>query len=119
MELTYAKVGDYYLPELVLDDEEGMEDQPLGKYGELRQRFLMEHHHGTYTAMLLEGRLMPHLREVDRRAQEQVDRIVNELKASNGVDEAMKSRDQLGWVQAVNAFLAQAEEIVLPEIVYR
>ncbi len=119
MELTYTKVGDFFLPDLVLDDEEGMEEMPLGKYGELRERFLKEHHHGTYTAMLLDGRLMPHLREVDRRAQEQVDRIVNELKRSNGVDEAMKSRDQLGWVQAVNAFLAQAEEIVLPEIVYR
>jgi len=119
MELTYTKVGDYYLPDLMLDDEEGMEEMPLGKYGELRQRFLKEHHHGTYTAMLLDGRLMPHLREVDRRAQEQVDGIVDELKKRNGIDEGMKSRDQLGWIQAVNAFLAQAEEIVLPEIVYK
>ncbi len=118
-ELTYTKVGDYYLPDLMLDDEEGMEDQPLGKYGELRQRFLMEYHHGTYTSMLLTGRLMPHLREIDRQAREQVDRIVEELKKRNGVDEAMKSRDQLGWVRAVNSFIAQAEETVLPGIVYR
>lgn len=119
MELTYHQEGDYLIPDLELDDEEGMEDMPLGKYGMLRQTFLMEHHHGTYTSMLLTGELMPHLREIDRQAREQVDRIVEDLKKRNGVDEAMKGRDQLGWVQAVNNFIAQAEEIVLQEIVYQ
>ena len=119
MKLTYKQVGDVMLPDLTLDDEEGMEEEPLGKYGLLRQTFLMDYHHGTYTAMLLDGRLMPHLREIDRQAREQVDRIVDSLKKQNGVDEKMKSRDQLGWVQAVNNFLAQAEEIVLTEIVYK
>ena len=118
MELTYTKVGDYYLPDLELDDEEGMEETPLGKYGMLRQTFLREHHHGTYTSMLLTGELMPHLREIDRQAREQVDRIVEDLKKRNNVDEAMKARDQMGWVQAVNSFIAQAEEMVLAELVY-
>ena len=119
MELTYTKVGDYYLPDLILDGEDETEEMPLGKYGMLRETFLKEHHSGTYTSMLLTGRLTPHLREIDRQAQEQVNRIVDRLKRSNGVDEAMKARDQMGWVQAVNNFIAQAEEVVLTEIVYR
>ena len=45
--------------------------------------------------------------------------MVADLKKRNGVDEAMKARDQMGWVQAVNNFTQQAEEIVLNEIVYR
>ena len=118
-ELTYTKMGDYLVPDLTLDSEDEQEEYPLGKYGRLRETFLKEHHHGTYTSMLLTGRLAPHLREIDRQAQEQVDRMVNDLKASNGVDEGMKARDQMGWVQAVNSFIAQAEEIVLAEIVYR
>ena len=118
-ELTYTKVGDYLIPDLVLDGQEEMEEYPLGKYGMLRETFLKEHHHGTYTSMLLTGRLEPHLREIDRQAQEQVDRMVDDLKKRNGVDEAMKERDQMGWVQAVNSFIAQAEEIVLAEIVYK
>ena len=118
-ELTYTKVGDYYLPDLILDGQDEAEEMPLGKYGMLRERFLQNHHHGTYTSMLLTGRLEPHLREIDRQAREQVDRMVDELKKQNGVDEAMKGRDQMGWVQAVNSFIAQAEEIVLAEIVYR
>ncbi len=119
MELTYTKVGDYLIPDLMMDGEDEQEEMPLGKYGMLRETFLKEHHPGTYTSMLLTGRLEPHLREIDRQAQEQVDRMVDDLKKQNGVDEAMKARDQMGWVQAVNSFLAQAEEIVLAEIVYK
>ena len=118
-ELTYKQAGDYLIPDLMLDGENETEEYPLGRYGNLRRTFLKEHHHGTYTSMLLTGRLYPHLREIDRQAREQVDRMVNELKKQNGVDEAMKARDQMGWVQAVNSFTAQAEEIVLAEIVYK
>lgn len=119
MEVTYTKVGDYLLPDLIADGEDEMEEMPIGKYGMLRETFLEEHHKGTYNSMLLTGRLYPHLREIDRQAQEQVDRMVADLMKQNGVDEEMKGRDQLGWVQAVNNFKAQAEEIVLAEIVYK
>ena len=115
--LTYTKVGDYYFPNLALDGDE--DEAPLGKYGLLRQTFLQEHHHGTYTSMLLTGRLMPHLREIDKQCRERVDSMVEELKRRNGVDEAMKARDQMGWLGAVNSFIRQAEEIVLAEIVYQ
>ena len=118
-ELTYTKVGDYFIPDLMLDGQDETEEYPLGKYGMLRETFLKEHHHGTYTSMLLTGRLEPHLREIDRQAQEQVDRMVDDLKKRNGADEAMKGRDQMGWVQAVNSFKAQTEEIVLAKIVYK
>ena len=118
-ELTYTRMGDYLIPDLTLDNENEQEEYPLGKYGRLRETFLKENHHGTYTSRLLTGRLEPHLREIDRQAQDQVDRMVDELKKQNGVNEAMKGRDQMGWVQAVNSFKAQAEEIVLAEIVYQ
>ena len=118
-ELTYTRMGDYLVPDLTLDNEDGQEEYPLGKYGRLRETFLKEHHHGTYTSRLLTGRLEPHLREIDRQAQEQEDRIVSDLMKQNGVDEKMKARDQMGWVQAVNSFKAQAEEIILAEIGYR
>ena len=119
MELTYTRMGDYLIPDLMMDGEDEAEEMPLGKYGMLRETFLKEHHHGTYTSMLLTGRLEPHLREIDQQAREQVDRMVDELKKRNGVNEAMKARDQMGWVQAVNSFIAQAEEIVVAEIVYK
>lgn len=118
-ELTYKLAGDYLIPDLALDGAEELEEMPLGKYGMLRETFLREHHHGRYTSMLLTGRLEPHLREIDRQAQEQVDTMVADLMKRNGVDEAMKARDQMGWVQAVNSFTEQAEEMVLAEIIYK
>lgn len=118
-ELTYRKMGDYQIPDLMLDGADEMEEMPLGKYGMLRETFLQEHHSGTYTSMLLTGRLGPHLREIDRQAQEQVDWMVAQLKMQRGVTEELKARDQMAWVQAVNSCLAQAEEQVLAEIVYK
>ena len=118
-ELTYRKMGDYQIPDLMLDGAEEMEEMPLGKYGMLRETFLQEHHNGTYTSMLLTGRLEPHLREIDRQAQEQVDRMVVQLKMQRDVTEELKATDQMAWVQAVNSCLAQAEELVLAEIVYK
>ena len=118
MELTYTKVGDYLIPDLTADMDEDAMPAPMGRYGRLRERFLKEHHHGTYTSMLLTGRLEPHLYQIDRQAQKQADQIVARLMKANGVDEAMKARDPLGRVQAVNSFKAMAEERVLAELIY-
>ena len=117
--LTYRKCGEYLIPELAADGEDGAEQMPIGKYGMLRQTFLMENHHGTYISMLLTGRLTPHLRQIDEQTQEQIDRMVAGLMEQEGVDENLKARDQMAWVQAVNRLTAQAEEEVLPETVYR
>ena len=119
MTLTYTKNGDHLIPDLMLDGTEELEEMPLGRYGTLRETFLLEHHNGTYTSMLLTGRLEPHLREIDRQAQEQADRMVEELMKRDGVNEAMKASDPMGWVQRVNTLTAQAEETVLAEIVYK
>ena len=118
-ELTYRKNEDDQIAELMLDGDEELEEMPIGKYGMLRQSFLLENHQGTYTSMLLTGRLVPHLRQIDGQAQEQIDRTVAEMMKQQGVDESLKERDQMAWVQAVNSLTAQAEEAVLQETVYQ
>lgn len=115
-ELTYTKVGDYLLPNLVLDEET---DISIGRYGRLRETFLQEQHPGLYTSMLLTGRLTPYLQEIDRQAQEQVEQIVGRLMEQNGVNERLKAKDQIAWVRAVNSFIACAEESALAEVIYR
>ena len=37
---TYTQVGDYLLPDLIIDETE---QQPIGKYGRMRKRYLKEH----------------------------------------------------------------------------
>jgi len=62
MKLAYTKAGNYYIPDLALDDTAEYE---IGMYGQMRRRFLEEHHHGTYTSLLLTGRLWKHLAGID------------------------------------------------------
>ena len=67
---------------------------------------------------LLTGELTAHLTEIDRTAGERVNRMVSEMAAAQGVNEALKERDPMAWVGAMNSLKAQAEEIVLNELVY-
>lgn len=119
-DITYRVEGDYLIPNLVLDDE--ADDNPeemIGIYGMMRESFLREHRHGTYTAMLLMGKLTAHLREVDRQAEDEVERLLRRMMERQGVDEKLKAVDQMAWVQKVNALRAMAEEVVLREVVYQ
>ena len=115
--LAYTKKGDYQIPDLVLDG--AAELASLGRYGRMRRKFLEEHHHGTYIFLLLTGTLPGHLKETEQEAQEQMENLMAGMMAAEGVDEKLKARDQMAWVQAVNGLKARAEETVLREIVYR
>ena len=115
MELTYTKCGDYYIPDLALDSET---DQPLGRFGQLREKYLREHHHGTYTSMLLTGRLNVHLDEINRSANELLERVIARMAKAEGVTETLKASDQMAWVGKMNNIRRRAEEIVLSDIVY-
>ena len=116
MELTYTKIGDYYYPDLCLPPVD--DDPPLGKYGMLRKTYLKQHQPMMYDRLLLAGRLDTHLREIDALATEQIDRIIADLAAKEGVNEQLKATDQLRWVGLMNSFKAAEEEQILREIVY-
>ncbi len=115
MELTYTKVGDYYIPDLVLDDDAKYE---IGMYGRMHERFLEEHHHGTYTSLLLTGRLWKYLAEIDAASNERMDNLVSAMAKQEGVTEALKASNQMEWVGRMNNIRNRAEEIVLHELVY-
>ena len=114
-EITYTQVGDYLLPDLIVDDEA---QSAYGKYGMLRKRWLKEKRKGTYAQMLLSGQLNQHLTETDTLVHDFLSRLVKEIAAKQGIDEAFKARDQFAWVGAMNMIKAQAEEIVLAKYVY-
>ena len=116
-ELAYKKAGAYLIPDLMLDGENEMEELPLGKYGMLRDTFLRENHRTTYMSCMLQGTLQAHLREVDQRAQEEVDQMVAEMMKRDGVNEELKARDPMQWVGLMNTCKAQAEEILMAELI--
>ena len=115
MELTYTEQNGLLIPDLVLDDQPS---GPLGKYGRMRKRFLEQKHDGTFSALVLSGTLTRHLHDIDQAAREQMASLTRQLAAAEGVSEALKSPDQMGWVRRMNSIRNRAEEIVIREVVY-
>ena len=114
-ELIYRQNGDYLLPDLGLTEAE---QKPLGKYELMRLHYLEESRPGLYTRLLLSGKLMEHLQEIEQAAQNRLQRLMSQLPKQAGVTEKLKARDQMAWVQQINALKAQAEEIILSELIY-
>lgn len=115
MEITYSQCGDYYIPDLVLSQEE---QQPIGKYGRMRRRYLKEYHPVIYSNLLLSGKLNQHLAEVDHACMDRIKLIAQQMKIQEGVTEALKAADQMAWVAQMNSIQNRAEEIVLSELVF-
>ena len=114
MELTYTQNGDYLIPNLTAEKPMEM----LGKYGRMRQHYLEQHKLILFQTMLLNGELTAHLREIDKTANEQLNSLMRALAQEAGATEQLKATDQLAWVGLMNNLKAQAEELILTELVY-
>ena len=112
--LSYTLHGDYYLPDLAVNEEE----PTYGKYGMLRKQFLKEHRPTRYQYLVMTGELTAHLNRVDQEARELVEILMNQMTEKQGVTEQLKIQDQMKWVGLMNNIKACAEEIVLQGIVY-
>ena len=111
----YAQCGDYFLPEMGLTE---LEKKPLGKYGIMHRRYLEESRQGLYMRMILSGKLMEHLQEIDATCRRRMDQMIREMALTEGVTEELKAKEQMTWVRKMNSLHASAEEIVLKELVY-
>ena len=112
--MSYTLHGDYYLPDLVLREEE----PTYGKYGMLRKQFLKEHRSARYQYMLLTVKLNEHLNQIDQEVREQVETLMEQMIEKQGVTEELKAQDQMKWVRLMNNIKASAEEIILKNMVY-
>ena len=112
--ISYTLVGDYYLPNLVLEQEEKI---TLNKYGLLRLDYLKKHKKADYIILFMNKELNKHLKEVQETAQARVNELVEQLKAKSNLTEDMKNTDIFYWVGTMNAIKNQAEEIVLKELI--
>ena len=112
--MSYTLHGDYYLPDLVLNEEE----PTYGKYGMLRKQFLKEHRSARYQYLLLTGKLNEHLNQTDQEAREQVEMLMKQMAEKEGVTEELKVQDQMKWVGLMNNIKVSAEEIILKNMVY-
>lgn len=112
--IEYILVGDYYLPNLILPEE----TRPIGTWGRLHREYLKEHRPILYTNLITEGTLWTYLADLNELARERLTRIIDQMKESEGVTEALKSADQLAWVGAMNSIRNRAEEIIREEMIF-
>ena len=105
----------YLIPEIALPDTP---ENPIGKYGRMRHRYLKEHRGVLYNAMILDGTLWNHLAEVDKTCKERMDMLILGMKETQGITEELKAHDPMAWVGAMNNIRSAAEEILFAEVIY-
>ena len=113
--LWYELQGDYYIPCLILPAEK---EQPIGLWGQRHLRYLKEYHRNTYTTLLTSGRLNTYLADIDKQAQERMERLTEQMKRVQGITEQLKAENALEWTQRMNNIRACAREIVEREIIF-
>ena len=110
---TYREENSNLVPDMELPEQ-----KQIGKYGKMHLDYLKQHCRGRYSALLGEGRLNAYLSEIDEQAHKMLTSLTVELAKAQGIDEHLKATDQMRWVQMMNNVRAQAEEIVVNELLY-
>lgn len=113
---TYTQVGDYYLPNLKLPEEEKQAN--IGVWGTRHKRFLKENHRVIYANLMTSGKLVAYLDDIEQQATAMFLRLVKELAEIENVTEDLKATDQMLWVQKMNNIRNRATEILNAELIY-
>ena len=113
MKIQYIRVGDYFIPDLELPQE----SRPIGRWGRMRREYLREHKPIQYNCLLLSGKLWTYLADLNEQAQDRLDRIIEQMKTSEGITEDLKANDPMAWVGTMNNIRNRAEEIILQELI--
>lgn len=114
MNIHYIRSGDYFIPDLTLPEE----TRPIGKWGRMHRDYLREYKPIQYNCLLLSGKLWTYLANLNEQAQDRLERMIDQMKVSEGITEALKARDPMAWVQRMNNIRSRAEEIIREGLIY-
>ncbi len=114
--ISYRRVGDYLIPDLILPPEETI--IKLGKWGMIYKNYLEKHKPVFFNSLLIQGKLYQHCAEVEKQATYMFDTLIEQMKIAEGVTEQLKEENQLEWVCRMGNIEQRAREIVCTEIIY-
>ena len=114
MNINYSRSGDYFIPDLKLPEE----TRPIGKWGRMHREYLKEHHPIRFNNLVLSGNLWTYLADLNEQAQQRMDTLIVQMQSTEGITEALKVADPLGWTQRMNNITARAEELIWEELIY-
>ena len=113
--IDYVLVGDYYIPDWNLPEEE----RRIGKYGCMHREYLKENNPMLYNDLILSCQLWTYLADANEQAQSRLQVIIKQMQEAESVTEKMKEDNQWEWIQSMNSIHNRVEEIVLDELIYR
>ena len=111
--IEYILVGDYYIPDRKLPNEE----RPIGKYGWMHREYLKEHNSMMFNDLVLDGQLWTYLADLNEQAENRLQFIIKQMQEAENVTDELKEQNQMAWVQAMNNIYNRADEIVIHELV--
>lgn len=114
---TYVRQGDYLLPDLKLPKDEKQEN--IGVWGQRHARYLKQNHRVLYMNLLTSGKLNTYLVDIDKKAQEQFERLIEQIKQSQGITEQLKAENVLEWIGQMNNIRASVMEIINKDIIFK
>ena len=114
MSVNYIRTGDYLIPDLKLPEE----NRPIGKWGRMHRGYLKEYHPIQFNNLVLSGNLWTYLADLNKQAEQRMEMLITQMKSAEGITEALKAADPMGWTQRMSNITARAEEIVREELIY-
>ena len=114
-ELTYTMQGDYNLPNLSLPEQP---EVTLGRYAQMRRKYLKENHRVLYYNLLTKCKMTEHLSEVEQRATDMEETLMKQMSAKEGLTESLKASDMMTWVKRSNNLRNRVQEIVMAEVIF-
>ena len=107
--------GDYYIPCLTVPAEE---EKPIGIWGRRHLQYIKKERKALYTELLTSGRLSTYLADINEQATERMLLLTKQMADYEGVNEKLKSQDQMLWVRRMNNIRDRAMEIVNHDLIY-
>ena len=98
-----------------------MKDEFITRVGVWEQRhynYLKKHFTTVINVMRMNGTLEQYIKDIDKDAKDMFDKLVKQLADSEGINEELKSANEIDWIRSMNSIRNRAEEIVLSEVIY-
>lgn len=100
MKLTYTKVGDYFLPNLTIKNQNY---KRINKYGLLKLQYLKRNNKTFYTTLLMKNELTNYLVSVSDECENKLNNLMEQFKKlDNLLSEKNKESNQLEWPKLMN-----------------
>ena len=115
MEITYTMKNGVQIVDLEIPKQP---EVTLGRYAQMRKKFLKEHRRVLYYNLLTSCTLTEHLAEIEQTALKMEETLMKQMAAQEGLTERLKAADMMKWVCGMNNLRNRVQEIVKAEVIF-